>query len=264
MTEIRQVLGYSMTAATMAEVVGLCWRSIDDGERLQIGVLNAAKIVNAERDDALQAAIRACDIIVADGQSVVWASRLLGQPLPERVTGIDLFLELLALADRKHLAVFLLGGTAAVNGRVVDVVGSQFPGARIAGHRDGYFTDDDAVAREIAGSAPDMLFVAMGSPRKEIFLQRHQALMQVPLTHGVGGSFDILAGVTKRAPARWQSLGMEWAYRLLQEPGRMWKRYLRTNVLFGVMVGRALGAQHPGLFRGPGRMQGEVSGDEHA
>ena len=182
MTEVRQILGYPLVAATMAEVVGLCAQAIDSREQLQIGVLNAAKIVNARRDDALQDAIRSCSILLADGQSVVWASRLLRRPLPERVTGIDLFLELLSLADRQHRSVFLLGGTDAVNDRVVEVMRSRYPGARIAGHRDGYFTDADAVAHDIASSAPDMLFVAMGSPGKEIFLQRYQAFTRVPVT----------------------------------------------------------------------------------
>ncbi len=261
MSEVRQVLGYPLLAATMGEVVGLCARAIDARRPIQIGVLNAAKIVNAARDDALRSSVLSCDIILADGQSVVWASRLLGQGLPERVTGIDLFLELLALADREHLAVYLLGGTAAVNDMVVDVVRRRYPGAQIAGHRDGYFTDGDAVAHDIAGSGSDMLFLGMSSPGKEVFLARHQDLMRVPISHGVGGSFDILAGVTKRAPQRWQSLGMEWAYRLIQEPGRMWKRYLRTNVLFGVMVGQALVAQRLDRINRSGRTEGRVEGN---
>ena len=240
MSEVRGVLGYPMLAATMSEVVDLCEGAIVGSRPIQIGVLNAAKVVNAARDAGLHEAILSCDVILADGQSVVWASRMLGQPLPERVAGIDLFIQLLKLADEKHLSVFLLGATPEVVEQVAYVVRARYPGARLVGHRDGYFDDEESVAQEIAASHPDMLFLGMTSPKKEKFLERYQPVMNVPVTHGVGGSFDILAGVTKRAPERWQKMGMEWAYRLLQEPGRMWKRYLRTNVLFSVMIARAL------------------------
>jgi len=240
MSVVREVLGYPMLAATMSEVVDLCEGAIVGSRPIQIGVMNAAKVVNAARDAGLHEAILSCDVILADGQSVVWASRMLGQPLPERVAGIDLFIQLLELADEKHLSVFLLGATPEVVEQVAYVVRARYPGARLVGHRDGYFDDEESVAQEIAASHPDMLFLGMTSPKKEKFLERYQPVMNVPVTHGVGGSFDILAGVTKRAPERWQKMGMEWAYRLLQEPGRMWKRYLRTNVLFSVMIARAL------------------------
>jgi len=240
MSQVREILGYPMLAATMSEVVDLCEEAIIESQPIQIGVMNAAKVVNAARDKGLHEAILSCDVILADGQSVVWASRMLGQPLPERVAGIDLFYSLLELADERHLSVYLLGATPEVVEQVADVVGAKYPGARLVGYRDGYFDDAESVAQEIASSHPDMLFLGMTSPKKEMFLERYQSPMNVPVTHGVGGSFDILAGVTKRAPESWQKLGMKWAYRLLQEPGRMWKRYLRTNFLFSVMIAREL------------------------
>ena len=243
MSEVREILGYPMLAATMGEVVGLCGAAIAERRPLQVGVLNAAKVVNAGRDASLHAAMLSCDVILADGQSLVWASRMLGKPLPERVAGIDLFVNLLQLAHEQHLSVYLLGAAPDVVEKVVAVVGEKYPGARVAGYHDGYYTDEEAVAAEIAASRPDMLFLGMTSPKKEKFLERYQPTMGVPVTHGVGGSFDILAGVTKRAPESWQRMGMEWAYRLVQEPGRMWKRYLRTNVLFSVMVVKAVFTQ---------------------
>ncbi len=250
MSEVREILGYPMLAATMDEVVHLCGDAVAERRPVQIGVLNAAKVVNAAHDAALHDAMLSCDVILADGQSVVWASRMLGQPLPERVAGIDLFVRLLELADAEHLSVFLLGATPEVVEKVAAVMGTTYPGARLAGYRDGYFDDAESVAREIAASHADMLFLGMTSPKKEKFLERYQPLMNVPVTHGVGGSFDILAGVTKRAPERWQRMGMEWAYRLVQEPGRMWKRYLRTNVLFSLMLARELLTRRPAPVRG--------------
>lgn len=247
MSEVEIILGYPFAAATMGEVVDQCDNAITSQTPIQISVMNAAKVVNAGQDPELYEAVLSCDLILADGQAVVWASRLLGQPLPERVTGIDLFLRLLELADAKHYSVFLLGGTAQVNETVVQVIEATYPGARIVGHQDGYYLDEDSVARGIASCRPDMLFLGMNSPKKELFLKLHHTLMHVPVTHGVGGSFDVLAGVTKRAPELWQKMGMEWAYRLLQEPRRMWKRYLRTNVVFIFTVAGALARQRLGL-----------------
>jgi len=237
-TLVREVLGYPVMAVTSAEAVELCERSIQSRSPLQVGVLNAAKIVNASKDPALRDALLSCDAIFADGQAVVWASRILGRPLPQRVAGIDLFEDLLALASRKRYSVYLLGATPDVLDRVVEVVAQQYPDAVIAGYRDGYFTSAESadVARDIEASAPDMLFVAMTSPKKETFIAANQDIMHVPLTHGVGGSFDIVAGKTERAPEIWQKLGMEWAFRVVQEPRRMFMRYFRTNGAFIYMV----------------------------
>lgn len=236
----RTIFGYPVVAATPTEAVSLCDAAIESKSTLQIGVLNAAKIVNADRDEKLRDALLSCDAIFADGQAVVWASRVLGQPLPERVAGIDLFENLLQLAHENNYSVYLLGATTDVLDRVVDVVNHRYPNARIVGHRDGYFTAAEAqeVALDIGESAPDMLFVAITSPKKETFIAAYQDVMRVPVTHGVGGSFDILAGKTERAPQIWQRLGMEWAFRVVQEPRRMFMRYFRTNGIFVYMVAR--------------------------
>jgi N-acetylglucosaminyldiphosphoundecaprenol N-acetyl-beta-D-mannosaminyltransferase len=145
---------------------------------------------------------------------------------------------LLDLADQKHYSVYLLGATPAVVAALAETISNRFPNAVIAGWRDGYFVDEeaDSVAYEITTSRPDMLFLGMASPKKEIFLGRFGASLGVPVLHGVGGSFDVMAGVTQRAPESWQRLGFEWAYRLKQEPRRLWRRYLRTNTRFILQV----------------------------
>ena len=239
---VRSLFGFPVLAATSSQAVDMCDRAIRARRPFQIGVLNAAKIVNATHDAALHEALLSCDAIFADGQSVVWASRMLGQPLPERVTGIDLFERLLQLADRERYSVYLLGATREVLDEVVRVVAEQYPHARIGGSHDGYFDAEEAaaVAEQIGASSVDMLFVAISSPVKETFIAKYQPVMKVPITHGVGGSFDIVAGKTKRAPILWQRLGMEWAYRVVQEPRRMFMRYFRTNGAFVYLVGRDL------------------------
>ena len=194
-----------------------------------VGVVNAAKVVNLRHDAVLRESLLECDMLLADGQSVVWAGRILGRPLPERVAGIDLFEALLELADREGRSIYLLGARPEVLATLTSIIRAPVAGGRHGrGRGDGYFTDDEAaeVAEEIREAAPDMLFLGITSPKKEIFLGRYGDTLGVPVLHGVGGSFDVLAGVVQRAPARWQRAGLEWAYRLLQEPGRLWRRYL--------------------------------------
>jgi N-acetylglucosaminyldiphosphoundecaprenol N-acetyl-beta-D-mannosaminyltransferase len=242
MTEIavRSLFGYPVLAATPDEAVDLCEDAIRSRRRVQVGVLNAAKIVNATREPQLKEALLSCDAIFADGQAVVWASRILSRSLPERVAGIDLFQNLLTLADSKGYSVYLLGATGEVLDDVVRAVRRDYPRVRIAGSRDGYFTADEApdVATDIGASGADMLFVAITSPKKETFIAAHGKTMNVPVIHGVGGSFDILAGKVERAPRVWQNLGMEWAFRVVQEPRRMFMRYFRTNAAFIYLVFR--------------------------
>lgn len=230
----RRLFGLQVDALTAEDVVHLAESSAASRQRLMIGVVNAAKVVHLRSDRLLRDSLLECDVLLADGQSVVWASRLLGQPLPERVAGIDLFELLLGLADREHRSVYLLGARPEVLRAVEQRIGVSWPGARIAGSRDGYFDSSESaqIAADIASSGADMLFLGMPSPTKEIFLATHGAALGVPVLHGVGGSFDVLGGVTKRAPERWQRWGLEWLYRVIQEPGRLWKRYLTTNTAF--------------------------------
>jgi N-acetylglucosaminyldiphosphoundecaprenol N-acetyl-beta-D-mannosaminyltransferase len=234
------VLDVAIHAATMDDVVALCREAIHRRERLVIGVVNAAKLVKMRGDSLLRDSVLNADLVVADGLAVVWASRLLGEPLPERVAGIDLFVELLHLADREGRSVYLLGAKPEVLRAVEARIRDELPGARIAGSRDGYFTAEESeqVAGEIEAAAPDLLFVGISTPKKEIFLGRFAERMNVPVYHGVGGSFDVLAGRTRRAPEWIQRWGLEWLYRLVQEPRRMWKRYLVTNTLFIALVAR--------------------------
>jgi N-acetylglucosaminyldiphosphoundecaprenol N-acetyl-beta-D-mannosaminyltransferase len=230
-------------AMTMDQVLGLIEQAISSASPLQIGVVNAAKVVNMYRNPSLGADVLSSDVIFADGASVVWASHILGTPLPERVAGIDLMMGMLERGQKKGYRVYLLGATEEVNQTVANRIKADYPGVIVAGRRNGYFTADDeeAIANDIAQTSPDILLVAITSPKKEQFLARWSDRIKVPICHGVGGSFDVYAGKVKRAPLSWQRCGMEWLYRLLQEPGRMWKRYLVTNSLFCWLIIRELG-----------------------
>jgi N-acetylglucosaminyldiphosphoundecaprenol N-acetyl-beta-D-mannosaminyltransferase len=234
----RQIFGMPIAAVMPRDVIDCVERAIDRRERLHIGVVNAAKIVNMRRDELLRRDVLASDIILADGMSVVWASRLLGQPLPTRVTGIDLMFDMLSLANRRRYRVFCLGATAEVLATVTATLRRDYPDAELVGARDGYFalSEIPAVMDEVAQARPDILLVAMTSPKKEQFLAQAQAELAIPVLHGVGGSFDVMAGKVKRAPEMWQRLGLEWLYRVKQEPRRLWRRYFITNTLFCSLV----------------------------
>lgn len=248
MSARRTLFGVGIDALTMDQTVERCLAAARDGERLEVGVVNAAKLVAMRHDPALRRAVRGCGLVVADGQAVVWASRLLRAPLPERVAGIDLFMRLLAAAQDQGLSVYFLGARPAVVGQTVRRARARFPALKVAGQRDGYFGDAEqyAVAEAIAASGADLLFLGMTSPKKEIFTAAHGERTGARVVHGVGGSFDILAGVTRRAPRLWQRLGLEWLFRLLQEPRRLARRYLTTNAAFMAMTAREMIHPTPG------------------
>lgn len=238
----RSVLGVPLRACTMADALERVDAAVRTRSRLLIGVVNAAKVVNMHRDPALRRAVLDADMILADGMSIVWAGRVLGQRLPERVAGIDLMMRILERGQTRAYRVYFLGATEQVLACTVDRVRREYPGVIIAGQHHGYFSEaeEDRIAEEVRSARPDILFVAMTSPKKEQFLSRWAEHMGVPVCHGVGGAFDVVAGKVRRAPAAWQRLGLEWFYRVVQEPRRMWRRYLVTNTLFCLMVLREL------------------------
>jgi N-acetylglucosaminyldiphosphoundecaprenol N-acetyl-beta-D-mannosaminyltransferase len=226
------LFGVPVDALTMDETLDRVFDLADRHGVAQHVVLNAAKVVQMNRDEPLRRVIAGCDLVNADGSSVVWASRILGTPLPERVAGIDLFLRIVERAARTGHSVYFLGATDEVLAEVLSRFASQYPSLRIAGHRNGYWDDDAAVVASVRDAHPDLLFLAIPSPRKEFWLQEHLEQLAVPFVMGVGGSFDVVAGKVRRAPVWVQRLGCEWVYRLCQEPRRMWKRYLKGNSAF--------------------------------
>ena len=236
------VLGCEIDRLDTRETVRRCDEIISSGGFAQHVCINAAKLVALYDDPQIRDIVERCELVSADGQSIVWASRLLGQPLPERVNGTELMFHLLALAEEKGYGVFILGARNDVLERAVERLRELHPRVRIVGYRDGYFADEESadVARQVRDSRPDILFVAMSSPRKEYWLAEHGRTLDVPFVMGVGGSIDVVAGVTRWAPPWMRRAGLEWLFRLLQEPRRMWRRYLVTNVRFIVLVGREL------------------------
>lgn len=231
--------GIPLDAITMHETIEIIDDAIKNGRQLNHVVINAGKMVAMQNDPELYNSVVSCDLINADGQSIVWASRFLGKKIPERVAGIDLMKELIELAYRKKYSCFFFGAKEEVVRRVLDIYRNKYGASIIAGYRNGYFSKEEepVIAQAIADSQANLLFVAMPSPNKEKFMFKYRAILSgINFNMGVGGSFDVIAGYTKRAPDWMQRIGLEWFFRFIQEPRRMWKRYLIGNARFIQMV----------------------------
>ena len=228
------LFGLPICAESMPDALRRVHESICHRRRLHIGVVNAAKIVNMRSDPELLSSVADSDVIYADGVSIVWAGWLLNSPLPERIAGIDLMHAIMAQGNERNYRVFCLGATQEILDKACAAFARHYPGVTISGSHHGYFDEagEEAVADLIKASRSDVLFVAITSPKKERFMARWGDYIDVPVVHGVGGSFDVVAGLVKRAPHSWQRLGLEWLYRVGQEPRRLWKRYLMTNAGF--------------------------------
>lgn len=218
------------------------------GDALRQGVgVNVDQLVKADADPAFAASIAACDLVTADGAPVVWASRLLGRPLPERVAAIDLFDALLPRCAAGGWPIFLLGARRDVIDDAAEALERKVPGLVIAGHADGWFdeADEPAIAGAIAASGARLLFIGISSPKKERFVDRNRdRLGGVRFVLGVGGTFDIAAGRARRAPPWVARIGLEWVFRLAQEPRRLARRYLVDDVAFLRLLARELSSHH--------------------
>jgi N-acetylglucosaminyldiphosphoundecaprenol N-acetyl-beta-D-mannosaminyltransferase len=232
-----EFLGSPMDSASMVETVSYIANRIEKKEFLQHVVVNVAKLVNMQKDAELAASVKACDLINIDGMGVVIGARFMGHDIPERVAGVDLFHNLLDMSADKGFPVFLLGAEEAIVEKTAAKVKELHNGIQVAGYHHGYFWDDEeAVVKQIKESGARLLFVAITSPKKENFINKWQDQLGVDFVMGVGGTFDVVAGKVKRAPVWMQNYGLEWFYRVMQEPGRMWKRYAETNSKFAWLL----------------------------
>jgi len=206
-----------------------------------IQFINGNKIAQVRQDNEMERIMWKADYVLADGQPLLPMGRLLGVKLPERIDGIGLMGKMLKLANERKYSVYLLGAKQEVLDTCVAKIRSQYPNLRIAGSRNGYFSEKETpgVVAQIRETKPDMLFLGMGSPMKERFADRYAAELGATVIQGVGGSFDVMADLVKRAPVWVQRIGMEWLFRVVQEPRRMFWRYTTTNATCLSLFGRA-------------------------
>lgn len=223
----------------MVETLNLVETAIKDYQQIVYADVNADKIVTLQHNKLIQDYFKEATIVNADGQAVIWSAKLFGHQLKERVTGVDLMQKLVELSAKKSYKIYFLGAKEEVISTLVQKYETTFGKNIIAGYRNGYFKqeDENQIIEDIINSKANLLFVAIISPKKEEFLHTHkQALKNVNFIMGVGGSFDVHAGFIQRAPIWMQKSGLEWLFRVYQEPRRMWKRYLISNTKFIILL----------------------------
>ena len=233
------IMGCPMDVATVSETVDVIDHAISKNKFTQHVVVNVAKLVNMQNDLVLSNSIRECDIINIDGMGIVLGARFLGYNIPERVAGIDLFLKLISMSAKKNYPIYLLGSKDEVVKNTATKLRLLYPKINIAGYHHGYFWEnEEEIVKKIKVSGAKLLFVAITSPKKENFINRWKEKLGVTFVMGVGGTFDVISGKVNRAPLWMQKYGLEWFFRIIQEPRRMWKRYLVTNTKFLIMLVR--------------------------
>lgn len=222
-----EILGVRVHAVTYAQTLDLMARWIAQGGPHQIATVNPEFVMAAQRDARFRSVLNAADLCVPDGVGLLWAARRLGYRLPERVTGSDLVPLTAARAAREGWRLFLLGAGPGVARRTADLLAQRNPGLAVVGVAEGSPAEAEAegLIEIIRSAAPDVLFVAYGAPAQDLWIARYGPRLGVPVMMGVGGAFDHIAGVRRRAPQWVQRIGLEWLFRLITQPWR-WRRQL--------------------------------------
>lgn len=237
------LFGIAVSRMDMEQTVQYVTAAVQRRDVLQIVTINPIMMMMALEQQEFMNIMRQAELVVPDGAGVVWAAKQKGQPVAERVAGIDLLHELLKVGEDDGWRVYLLGASPEVNATAAAKLREQYPGIEIVGHRHGYFTpeEDDDVVQDIRQAKPDLLFVASQLDRQEPWIYQYREQLQVPVMMGVGGSFDVIAGKVRRAPLYFRKLHLEWLYRLMSEPSR----FVRMLALpkFVIRVIRAKGKE---------------------
>ncbi|KRM93383.1 WecB/TagA/CpsF family glycosyltransferase [Lentilactobacillus senioris] len=214
------ILDIPFNDTTLSEFTSELHTKIDSHQNTFVVTANPEIVMYANQHPEYRRTILSADNIVADGIGIIIGSKMLNTPLPERVTGYDIFTELLAWGNANHKSAFFIGAKPEVSQKLKTTLKTNYPDLAVAGIHDGYFTDEQPLVDEITATQPDMVFVATGFPKQETFIQKHRHAANA-VWIGLGGSFDVLTGTVKRAPKIWQNLHLEWLYRGLSDPKRI-------------------------------------------
>lgn len=229
-------LGVDVCVTNMNDVLNEVDNIIEQKTPSFIVAINPEKIMKAQNDNSLRKLLNSARIQIPDGVGVLVASRLLGGKIRNRVTGIDLMQNIVNRANARGYRVFMLGAKPGVAERAAEILKEKHSNLNIVGIRDGYFEDVNSVIEEIKSKSPDILFVAMGSPKQEYWITENMDRLGVPLLMGVGGSYDVICGNIKRAPEWMCYLGLEWLHRLIKEPWRYKRMMVLPKFLFKVIL----------------------------
>lgn len=234
------IMDVDIDVLTVAQTIELVEQYVIQKEPLHLIGVNADKLNEVAKNERLRQIVNSCGVINADGASVIMASKYLKKPLPERVAGIDLMDDLVNLSEKKGYRVYLLGAKQEVVEATAKVLQEKYPLLKIVGIHNGYFKEADwpAVSHELKAAEPDFVFVGITSPLKEYLVEYLQSDGHRCVFMGVGGSFDVISGNISRAPKWVQKINMEWLYRMLQEPKRLFKRYFVGNWKFIVAIAK--------------------------
>jgi N-acetylglucosaminyldiphosphoundecaprenol N-acetyl-beta-D-mannosaminyltransferase len=226
MLKTKEVLGLPFIDATMSELVKELRHRIDASEKTFVVTANPEIVMYSRQDKMYEQILRNADMLIPDGIGIIIASKVLGSPLQERLTGFDLMQNLLQLSHRSGYSIYCLGAEEEVIRKAVECIRAAYPNVNIVGYHHGFFDwNDSSLVKTIKAKNPDIVLVGLGFPRQEQWISQHLPYFQKGIFIGVGGSFDVWAGKVQRAPEVWQKWNVEWLYRLLQQPSR-WRRML--------------------------------------
>ena len=223
MIERVKILDVGVDSVTMAQAVERIENLISKKKSSIVATANAEMLMRATEDEELKNILNSAELVVADGAGTVWAAHHLGKKMPERVAGYDLVQELMKIAPKKSWKIFLFGASPGIAEKAKLKAETLYPKIKIVGVRDGYFSaeDEPEIISQIKKSQPDILLAALGVPKQEKWLAAHKNELNVPVSIGVGGTFDVMAGAVKRAPLWMQKAKLEWLFRAMLQPSRV-------------------------------------------
>lgn len=233
------VLDIGFDSLSMEEATLEALRLIDERSAGYVVTPNPEIVMLCRENDQLSRAVNAASLVLPDGIGVVYGAKILGTPLKEKLPGIDFAQALFSLMAKRGMSLFLFGAKPGVAQTAGENLLASHPGLRIVGTNDGYFSDDEPIIEKINAAAPDLLLVCLGAPKQELWMNKNAGKLNVGLMAGLGGSLDVFAGVAERAPERWQKLGLEWLYRLKQDPSRA-KRMSNLPKFGFAVIGRRI------------------------
>ena len=236
MNERVEILGVNVDAVTMAQAVERVINLIAEKNSSMVATANAEMLLNATHDDELKKILNAASLVVPDGAGTVWAARHLGKFMPERVAGFDLVQELMKIAPARDIKFFLFGAAPGIADKAKLKAETLYPGIKIVGTRNGYFkpADEPEIINQIKNSRADILLAALGVPKQEKWLFKYKDELKISLSIGVGGTFDVMAGIVKRAPLWMQKARLEWLFRAMLQPSRAGRLIALPKFVFKV------------------------------
>ena len=232
------LLGANIDNLSMSETIKKVSKLVTERDRANLVItLNPEYLYRAQNETFLMDLVNQADLVTPDGAGIVWACKMAGSPVSERVTGIDLMLNLMAVSEKEGWGVYLLGSAPGVAEEAARNLQVQYPALKIVGTEHGYFKESEEaeIVAKIRTAKPHLLFVALGMPRQELWIEKYKEEMGVPVSMGVGGSLDVVAGRVERVAPWLQKLNLEWLGRLLKEP-RRWKRQLVLPKFAGLVI----------------------------